>query len=391
MRIDCRWIALLLLAACAGMRDPETGSNDSGSSGLLTITASADEVTVGDSPVTLTAAPGEASWSLLGPGKLSGVTGQTTQYLPPDSLDLTESVTVTASRGSDKARAVLKVHPRLSYPVGRRPVAIGFDGARLWVAGAWDLDVLILRPSDAAPLGRVVVNHGVGALVFDGTNMWTINPGADSVTKLRAADGANLGTFPVGNQPIAAAFDGTNLWVTNRADRTVTTLRASDGAILGTFPVPGGPAGIAFDGKNLWVANHDRPPPGGAGEAVTCVRPSDGANLGNVHGGPAPWFVIADGSELWVTSLYAGLVTQLDTTSGGLLQTGRIGNGANVQGMTVARGSLWFGLVPGSVVKVNPANLSQQASFTIKGPSAFAFDGTRLWIGSLDGNSLTPL
>ncbi|TMA14336.1 MAG: hypothetical protein E6J84_11410, partial [Deltaproteobacteria bacterium] len=131
MRIDCRWIALLLLAACAGMRDPETGSNDSGSSGLLTITASADEVTVGDSPVTLTAAPGEASWSLLGPGKLSGVTGQTTQYLPPDSLDLTESVTVTASRGSDKARAVLKVHPRLSYPVGRRPVAIGFDGARL--------------------------------------------------------------------------------------------------------------------------------------------------------------------------------------------------------------------------------------------------------------------
>src|SRR5207248_2250340 len=185
--------------------------------------------------------------------------------------DLTESVTVTASRGSDKARAVLKVHPRLSYPVGRRPVAIGFDGARLWVAGAWDLDVLILRPSDAAPLGRVVVNHGVGALVFDGTN--------------------------------------------------------------------------------LWVANHDRPPPGGAGETVTCVRPSDGANLGNVYVGPAPWFVIADGSELWVTSLYAGLVTQLDTTSGGLLQTGRIGNGANVQGMTVARGSLWFGLVPGSVVK----------------------------------------
>src|SRR5947208_5861 len=77
MRIDCRWIALLLLAACAGMRDPETGSNDSGSSGLLTITASADEVTVGDSPVTLTAAPGEASWSLLGPGKLSGVPAQT--------------------------------------------------------------------------------------------------------------------------------------------------------------------------------------------------------------------------------------------------------------------------------------------------------------------------
>src|SRR5438874_1834473 len=224
MRIDCRWIALLLLAACAGMRDPETGSNDSGSSGLLTITASADEVTVGDSPVTLTAAPGEASWSLLGPGKLSAVTGQTTHYLPPDSLDLTESVTVTASRGSDKARAVLKIHPRLSYPVG---------------------------------------------------------------------------------------------------DRTVTKLRAADGAIRGTYPGPGGPAGIAFDGKNLWVANHDRPPPGGAGETVTCVRPSDGANLGNVYVGPAPWFVIADGSELWVTSLYAGLVTQLDTTSGGLLQTGR--------------------------------------------------------------------
>src|SRR5437763_8975862 len=189
MRIDCRWIALLLLAACAGMRDPETGSNDSGSSGLLTITASADEVTVGDSPVTLTAAPGEASWSLLGPGKLSGVTGQTTQYLPPDSLDLTESVTVTASRGSDTARAVLKVHPRLSYPVGRRPVAIGFDGARLWVAGAWDLDVLILRPSDAAPLGRVVVNNGVGALVFDGASMWPMHAGADSVVVLRAADG----------------------------------------------------------------------------------------------------------------------------------------------------------------------------------------------------------
>jgi len=48
-------------------------------------------------------------------------------------------------------------------------------------------------------------------LAFDGANIWVTNGSDGAVTKLRAADGALQGTFFVGSDPQWITFDGANI------------------------------------------------------------------------------------------------------------------------------------------------------------------------------------
>src|SRR5687768_16713938 len=50
------------------------------------------------------------------------------------------------------------------------------------------------------------------AILFDGANIWVANELGDSVMKLSASDGSNLGTFPTGTRPVALAYDGESIW-----------------------------------------------------------------------------------------------------------------------------------------------------------------------------------
>src|SRR3954469_3971745 len=103
----------------------------------------------------------------------------------------------------------------------------------------------------AASIETFPVGRGPIGLAFDGNSIWVADFEGYAMTKLRASDGKVLGTFPVVKGPAYAAFDGANIWVTNFYDATVAKLRASDGALLGTFPVGTNPIGILFDGDNI--------------------------------------------------------------------------------------------------------------------------------------------
>jgi DNA-binding beta-propeller fold protein YncE len=78
--------------------------------------------------------------------------------------------------------------------------------------------------SDGTRLGTFPVGKSPSDIVFDGANIWVTNGGDNTVTKLRASDGARLGTFPVGTFPGGVAFDGTNIWVTNSNSNTISKL-----------------------------------------------------------------------------------------------------------------------------------------------------------------------
>ena len=119
---------------------------------------------------------------------------------------LGERVSAEQLRGSDTVQ---------SFPVGKQPLELAFDGENIWVA-----------------------NHTDGAL-----------------TKLRASDGQLQGTFAVGPSPEALVFDGANIWVAVDGESSVKKLRASDGTLLGTFGVAAAPRGITYDGANIWVTN----------------------------------------------------------------------------------------------------------------------------------------
>ena len=85
------------------------------------------------------------------------------------------------------------------------------------------------------------------AILFDGANIWVANQLGDSLMKLSASDGSNLGTFPTGSKPVALAYDGENIWVANKLSNNVMKLRASDGSLIETIKVGRGPEALLFD------------------------------------------------------------------------------------------------------------------------------------------------
>ena len=141
-----------------------------------------------------------------------------------------------------------------TFPVGKQPYGMAFDGSYIWVANYASDTVSKLRPKDGAALGTFKVGRGPIGLVSDGANIWVTNNAGGSVSELRASDGKVLGTFNVGPGPFWPAFDGENVWVPN-GPHTITKLRASDGKNLGDFTVGYRPVAAVFGADFIWVTN----------------------------------------------------------------------------------------------------------------------------------------
>jgi DNA-binding beta-propeller fold protein YncE len=95
------------------------------------------------------------------------------------------------------------------------------------------------RQQSRSVAGRIVKTVAVGetplALAFDGAKIWVANLRSNAVTAIRASDGAVVGNYPAGEGPGGLAFDGEHIWVADREGGTVTKLLARDGHTLGTF------------------------------------------------------------------------------------------------------------------------------------------------------------
>src|SRR5579863_7335607 len=59
-------------------------------------------------------------------------------------------------------------------------------------------------------------------VAFDGENIWTANNGDGTVSKVRSSDGTTLGAFNVGSSPMGVTFDGSSIWVSNSLSNNVT-------------------------------------------------------------------------------------------------------------------------------------------------------------------------
>src|SRR5437763_1243668 len=116
--------------------------------------------------------------------------------------------------------------------------AFQFCIARLFVSVSWShanpKQVALLKWHPANTVATFPVGKEPACVAFDGENVWVNNFVSGTVTKLRARDGKNLGEFHTGAGAEAIAFDGTNMWITNSDAASVTKLRALDGALLGT-------------------------------------------------------------------------------------------------------------------------------------------------------------
>ncbi|HEV8118861.1 MAG TPA: S-layer homology domain-containing protein, partial [Thermoanaerobaculia bacterium] len=188
--------------------------------------------------------------------------------------------------------------------LGRFPTAIGFDGARIWVA---TLDgVSIVTPGASIPwtVTNVPGLLVASAAIYDGSNMWTTLNNAGKLVKLDAG-GAILQTVTVGAGPEFAAFDGSNIWVPNSLSDSVSVVRASSGAVLATLTGNGigGPFATAFDGQRVLVT--------GFSVSLSLWKAADLSPLGSVNIGASSYGVCSDGINFWIT---------LSTTPGRLLR-----------------------------------------------------------------------
>src|SRR5579863_4919999 len=71
-----------------------------------------------------------------------------------------------------------------TFPVGKQPYGVAFDGANIWVA-AFDGTVTKVRANDGEVLRKLQLNGALYGVTFDGSSIWVSNLSEGKVSKLR--------------------------------------------------------------------------------------------------------------------------------------------------------------------------------------------------------------
>jgi hypothetical protein len=107
------------------------------------------------------------TWTLDGPGTLSDLVGLRTVYSPPDSLDADRVVTITATAGSLRASAGIRV---LAPPFDLDPPTLSVT------AGGAPVPIRVVRRDPGAVLQFAVYDAELGDVRLDGDTVWYVPP-----------------------------------------------------------------------------------------------------------------------------------------------------------------------------------------------------------------------
>ena len=236
-------------------------------------------------------------------------------------------------------------------------------------------------PQNETALGITTLptTTGPGIIRFDGADIWVPSLGGASVSRVRASDGKLLETWTGATMALGAvsamgrvliAGDTTpgNLYQIDPSQPAgaVTTVASN----LGDSPI-----GLAFDGARFWTANS-------AGGSVSIVTP--GATIPwtvtNVPGFTFPRGILFDGANVWVTTS-PGTLHKLDPV-GTILQTVTTGLGSS---LPIYDGSnIWVPSINDSSITVVRASsgaiLTVLTGNGMNGAQAAAFDGQRILV-----------
>jgi DNA-binding beta-propeller fold protein YncE len=191
--------------------------------------------------------------------------------------------------------------------LGNDPVAIAYDGAKIWTANTGSVSIITPAATTPYPPGNVTtVTTGFNqprGLIYDGANIWVTDEAADSLLKLDPS-GIILETVAVGSSPRYPAFDGANIWVPNAGDSSITVVQASTGHLVATitadaFNQLNEPTGAAFDGERILITNFN-------GNTVTVFKAADLSFIANIGSSSNPYAACSDGTSFWVALLFAG-------------------------------------------------------------------------------------
>ena len=180
------------------------------------------------------------------------------------------------------------------FPAGTLPQAITHDGQHLWVATS--LGEVIKLSKQGTVLLKVELDGILTSIVSDGKFIWVADTMHGAVTKISPI-GRVEGVFDIGVKPVDLLYDGNHIWVANGGDDTVLKLD-ENGQVLLSIHVEQ-PGSLAFDGKNLWVTNTGFPSI--PGTTVTKLD-TNGRQLGVFLTGPHPNAILYAGGSLWIAN-----------------------------------------------------------------------------------------
>ncbi len=245
----------------------------------------------------------------------------------------------------------------------------------------------------AATLGLTTVGNTPRLVESDGQDLWVASSlGGGAVARVRGNDGKLLETWTGATHAYGVLSAMGRVFVTgfDSGPGQLYRIDPSQAAGVVTTVVSNGgiaPNGIAFDGSRIWMANFG---PAGSVSIVT-PGPTIPWTVTTVTAGfSAPAGILFDGANIWVTDNPAGTLLKLSST-GAVLQTVTVGASP---AFPVSDGTnIW---VPNSgaasVSVVRPGNGAVLATLTGNGliePGAAAFDGQRVLVTNLNGNSVS--
>ncbi len=146
------------------------------------------------------------------------------------------------------------------------------------------------------------------------------------------------------------------------------------------------PFGVSSDGTHVWVANS-------ADNTVTELDASTGAVIQTIAVGIEPEGVSSDGTHVWVTNSGTDTVTELDASTGAVIQTITVGRepfGVSSDGTHV-----WVAnSADGTVTELDASTGAVIQTITVgSNPAGVSSDGTHVWVTNdvFGGNTVTEL
>ncbi|MGO9198911.1 MAG: PQQ-binding-like beta-propeller repeat protein [Acidimicrobiales bacterium] len=226
----------------------------------------------------------------------------------------------------------------------RDPSAMVVYGTHLWVTDSKGNSVTEINDTDGR-LIRALANKTSSPRRFDdpdaitraGSDLWVTNYKGDSVTEIDETSGAVVKTIDSGtgpksyglSEPDGIAFDGTNLWVSDSGMDQVTEMDASSGALVQIVTNSSHNGNYGFWSPGVVLAHKSvvyvvSPP--GSSPMITQMAVSSGdsnwmmCNTNYAFNFDNPSALALDGSDLWVANEANDTLTEMNASSGVLIQ-----------------------------------------------------------------------
>ncbi len=188
------------------------------------------------------------------------------QVLPPKLMTTTAAIaalillTVSTPKPTDAAPSASVVVLTVDSPETDYSTGLAWDGAALWVSGAFDGMIYRFDPYTSTTLASLNgPTTKLRDLEWDGQFLWVASwESPRALYKLDPLDGSVVASFPppFEGHPHGLAWDGSSLWI-GEEDGNIYKVDPTTGTAVLTLSVSseccGDPRGLAWDGQNLWA------------------------------------------------------------------------------------------------------------------------------------------